>query len=489
MTKGKFKFSICLFFLFVTPAIIYGQNLTLNDAIQIALKNNEKIKQYQEKLYQKEYKDNEAFGNFLPNISVQGGYNHLNDAMKIDLDPIRQAIISLQANNQVELSNIYNILNTQTALTTAQKAYVYSQATEKYSSLLPAFEEVFKKQDYNTLNVTLVQPIFMGGKILAGKNYASAERKASEAELTKTKNEIIQETVNGYISVVLLDQVIKTRAEVLEGMRRHKADAEKLSAQGLIAPSNLLRAKVAVADAERNLFDDNNKKELAIISLRHTLGLEEDAPVNIEDSLFFTEIKDSVNSLLVEAYANQPIMELIAQKKEGASQKYVAERAEFLPQIAGFGKYEFLPKYLSSIEPKWVVGVQVSLKLFDGLKNWNRLQEAKHIEKEVEYLEDYTKKQINLWVNKSYRDMRNAEKRFQMLEASLDLGKENLRQNEIRFQTGLGTSLEVIDARLSLEKNQIERLTSLFEYYKAMTDVFVACGKTNEFLPIWNSNK
>lgn len=56
-----------------------------------------------------------------------------------------------------------------------------------------------------------------------------------------------------------------------------------------------------------------------------------------------------------------------------------------------------------------------------------------------------------------------------------------------RFETGLGTSLDVIDAELVLEKNLIESKTSLFDYYKAMADLYTAVGEPEKFLSIWNA--
>jgi outer membrane protein TolC len=157
-----------------------------------------------------------------------------------------------------------------------------------------------------------------------------------------------------------------------------------------------------------------------------------------------------------------------------------------MPQLAAYGKYEVVQKYLSSLEPQWAVGLQLNFSLFEGAKKYNQLESAVHLEKEIEHLEAYTKEQIDLWINKSYRDMRNAEKKYEMLASSIDLAKESLRQNEKRFSTGLGTSLEVIDARLSLEKNEVDQLVALYDYYKSYTDLLVASGNTKKFINTWN---
>ena len=145
------------------------------------------------------------------------------------------------------------------------------------------------------------------------------------------------------------------------------------------------------------------------------------------------------------------------------------------------------PEYLSSLEPRWAVGLQMKFNLFNGFKDYLRLQTASHLEDEVSFIEADTKRKINLWVNKAYLDADNSKTRYQKLIATVDLANENLRQNEKRFLSGLGTSLEVIDARLSLEKVEIDRLLSLYEYYHSLSDLFLAVGTPNEFFKVWQN--
>jgi outer membrane protein TolC len=465
---------------------LHAQYLTLEDAVTTALKNNPKIKQYSEKSAQKKYADMEAWGNFLPKINVTASYTHLNDPLILDLNPIREVIIGIQSGNQAELTNIYNIIQNGAALTDQQKAYAAQQASAQLNAAIPSFDEIFKDQDYKTATIVGVQPIFMGGKLLAAKKFASDELDASEVELRKTRDDVIQETVNNYLTVVFLLDVVKTRENVLSGMKRHEAMAEKLLQQGLIANYNMLRAKVAVAEAERNLFDDNNKLELSKTALKSMLGIQEDADIQIRDSLVYSDNLGGFNSYLDKAMDQQPVLKLISLKKDAAHQKYNVERSKFLPQAGLFGQYEMYPQYLSCVEPRWAVGIQVSLNIFNGFQDYANLQTASHLEDEVKYLEADAVRNIRLLINKDYKDAANSKERYLKTDESISLAKENLRLNERRFDTGLGTSLEVIDAQLSLEKNEIESKQSLYDYYKSLTALNVNAGNPEEVLKIWN---
>ena len=480
--SSLFRAAVCGFLFFPLPVV--AQSITLEDAVTITLQNNERVKQYQEKVEQKIRSNNEAWGNFLPSVQLQASANHMNDPLTFDLDPIRQAMIQLQANNEVTFAKLQN-----PGLTPAQLAAVYGQASAQLNGALPPFVETFKKQDYPDAAFVGVQPLFVGGKLIAAKKFASSELRASEAELQQARDEAARDAINAYLSVVLLNHAIAVRSDVLEGMKRHAQDAERLAQEGLIAPHHKLRAEVAVADAEQNLFQDINRRDIALCALRSVMGMPDNAPLVVNDTLAYHPYTDSAEIFLAEAFERQPILTMIGEKKIAAEQNYNVERAAFLPQIAAFGKYELYPQYLSSLEPRWVVGVQLQYPIFTGLSRVNALQSASHLEREVGYMDDQAHRQVDLWVNKSYREMRNAAMLYERLGPSVALGEENYRVNEKRFEAGLGTSLEVIDARLALEKNQIDRLTAVYDYYKSLTDLCVASGNPGRVLSIWKGKE
>lgn len=467
----------------------YAQSITLDQAIEYAIKHNPKIKQYNEKLEQKKYSDFEALGNFLPQVNLVGNYNHLNDPLSIDLNPIREAMIKMQSGAQVEFANIYNILQNNTPLSDMQRAVLYNQYSNELNNLLPSFEKTLKKQDYKTATLIAVQPLFVGGKLIAAKNYTSDEKKSAEYELKQIHNEVTKETIQAYISVVLLSDVIKTRKDVLNGMIKHKEQAEKLLKEGLIGNYNLLRAEVAVADAELRLMEDENKFSVALLSFKNSLGMDLNEDVSISDSLLYSSSTDNLDTLIIEAMNYQPLLKILELKQDAATQKYNIERSNFLPTISAFGKYELIPDDLSALEPRWAVGVQASINLFNGLKDYSKIQSAIHLEEEVNYLKVDTQRKISLLVNKNFKDVQNAKEKYHKVLTNIALAKENLRLNEKRFETGLGTSLEVIDAELSLEKNLIESKNALFEYYKSLSELYFITGNPENVLTIWNKKE
>lgn len=488
----KRQFAIIeLVFIFLFPInhSLIAQSLNLSESIDYAIKHSPKIKEYEEKLSQKKYADRAAFGNFLPQINLTGSYNHLNDPLKINLNPIRDAMIQLQSSNQVEFANIYNLLQHNSPLTDVQRSGLFQQYYNSLNGLLPPFEQTFKKQDYKTATLIGVQPLFVGGKLISYKNYTSDEKKSSEVELQQIRNEVINETFQSYISIVLLNEIIKTRQEVLNDMERHRNQAKKLYNEGLISNNNLLRAEVAVADAQVNLQSDQNKLSILILNFNNIIGNQDTQQFTVSDSLRFIKTQFQLDSLLSESLTNQPIFKILDLKRDAAHQNYRIERSNFLPTISAFGKYELIPDDLSELEPRWVVGIQASINLFNGFKDYSKVQSASHLEDELKYLQIDTHNKIKLLVNKNYRDVLNASDKYEKLQTNLSLAKENVRVNEKRFESGLGTSLEVIDAELSLQKNLLDINAALFDYYQSLSNLFLSTGTPEKIINIWNQKE
>lgn len=483
MKTNRIKYLIIL--LFVSHQVS-SQQLTLGRAVEISIERSDRVRQYSERVEQKRKSYNESKGNFLPSINLTGGFNHMNDDLVMDLDPIRQAMIKIQAGNQVEFANVYNVLLGGPGLTQQQRAALLGTYSSVLSKQIPLFQSQVKKQDYWNATLTGTQPLFMGGKLISAKNIAEQEIELAETELDKSKNEVISEAISNYLNVVLLKSIVSVRRDVLNGMMKHRNDAKRIYDEGVIAKNQYLRSEVAVAEAERNLSDDENRLSLAITALRNTLNYKDGEPIEVTDTLVFRELQEPVNNFKDAAATYQPVLRMIEIKKKQAEEKLTIDRSEFLPKIFLFGKYEILDKYLSILEPRWVVGIQGSINLFNGFKDYQKVSQTKHISREIDYLESDTKSKLNLVIEKNYRDVQNARTRYEKLEAVMNLAEENLRLTEGRFLSGLCTSLDVIDARLVTEKNGIERKLSLYEYYKSINELYLTSGKPMNFLIIWN---
>jgi len=83
--------------------------------------------------------------------------------------------------------------------------------------------------------------------------------------------------------------------------------------------------------------------------------------------------------------------------------------------------------------------------------------------------------------------MINKRERYLKMKPTVDLALKNLKINEKRFREGLGKSIDVIDARLLYEGAELERLKSLYDYYIALSDFYLATGNPQKMIDLLSS--
>lgn len=462
--------------------VSYGQqtvNLDLRAAVDSALNNNIKIQQYKQVVLQKQYLTKAAAGNFFPSIDLLGGYTYFSKNPEVNMGQVKNSVDDMFGKYGVVIAQELD-------LSQEDQQIIYDKITGGLGEL-PAYNIVIDQQNYPSLNFTALQPIFTGGKIIAGKRFANAELEFANEDLRQVNNEVIKETIQRYFGVVLLKEVIITRKQVVAGMLMHEKQAKKAIEIGVIPSHDLLRVQVAVAESQRALSDDVNKLELAKMALKTSLGLDQSIIVKATDSLKFKITAINLADLQLQARDKQPIFGMIEQQKLMVDQQHALDVSEFLPQIAAWGEYGFFREEYPVIMPPVMVGVQARLNIFHGLSKVNKLKSTKFLLEEVSKAEMYAHEQISLLVASSYREVLNSEERYRKMKPTIALAAKNLEVNEKRFQEGLSRSIDVIDSRLLYEGVVLQRLMSLYEYYIALTELYLATGNPEKVVEMLNN--
>ena len=451
------------------------RRVNLSAALESALQNNTKIKEFREKTEQKKYLKKSAVGNFFPSISVNGGFSWMSQNPEVNMSLLKGSIDDL-------MTNYGSILGESLQLPPGEQMILAK--TLAGIKRLPSQNLNIDQQNYPNLNFTLMQPLFTGGKLIAGKKYANAEWNYSNDELRQTKNKIIKETIDRYYAVVLLKTVVKTRKQVLAGMKRHEQETEKAIKTGMLPPYTRLRAEVAVANAQRDLSDDENRLQLAKLALKTSMGMKQNTPIEVSGTLRFQACPLNLEWLQREAKNTQPLFKMIEQKKIMVKQNKNLKIAEFLPQIGIWGTYSTFRNKYPVIPSPFMVGIQARINLFRGGKKFNNLKAAQHLQKEVEAADQYAHQQMDLWIDKSYRQVLNNEERYRKLQPTIALAKRNYAITEKRFHEGMAKSIDVIDARLMYEKVRIEADKTLYDYYVSLSNLYLATGNLQKLTSI-----
>jgi len=339
----------------------------------------------------------------------------------------------------------------------------------------------FEFDDWRTRPiVTAVMPVWTGGKITAAKAAADAAVREADAQLARTgQNETVQ-LVQAYFGQQLAKQVVAVRTDVRDGLLQHYDHASRLEREGFATRAQLLQAQVAVDNAEREYRKAVNDYAAAEAGLAGLL--RSDQPVIAASPLFvLAKPIEPVEYFLESALTDHPGLEQLRAIGEQARQKVIAEQANWKPKVYLFGQYDLKRRDALLTESDWAFGVGVSYTLFSNTDRSRQVGAARSQQLQAEYgLRDSAVK-LEIGVTRAWLAVDSARQQFELLESSLDSAEENLRLQDLSFQEGQATSLDVIDARLQLGKTRIDRALAAWQFDQALIQLLDVSGQTHRF--------
>jgi len=387
----------------------------------------------------------EQRGLYWPTVAGLGRYAHLNDELFVDLSPLHDLLSALNP-----------------------------------GASIPPLRATVLKNDPVRVSVGAGWTVFAGGRIRAANRAAEAGLDAADAERSGTRQALTTELADRYFKLRLAADVLKVRRQALETLDRHVQDAQRLEKAGQIARTEALRAQVARAEADRDYKVAARNVALASSALQATLGTDQGVdPVTplptapeLEPRERFAATADSANADL------RRLSALRAQSRQGTS----AAKAEYLPALRLFGQRELLQRRLNSTaDPKWLVGVALEWKLFDGFGREHRVAAANLAEQEIGTRWDGARRDVATLVRSRYDEYLSAVEQYLALQSSLELAEESLRSEQRAFAEGVGTSLGVVDAELALSRVQVGRLNAQYDAVVALARLLEASGQSERF--------
>ncbi len=386
---------------------------------------------------------------FGPQLEVTGRYTFIDQPIVIDLDPIRQAMLALHPTVP--------------------------------AAAIPSFVQRVQEDRFLRGQLTAIWPVYAGGRILAAQQAAGAGLAEAEATARHTANSLFSDLVQRFYGAQLARVIRTMRTEALAGLEAHLRQAGLLEKEGQIARAERLHAQVARDEAWRELRRAEAQVAIAEAALTGLCGGGE--PVTPASPLFLAaEPLESLPHFLAVAEARHPALEIMAARRAQAAAGVAGEQGRLRPEVYLFGAHELNRGDTTLLDPAWAAGVGVRLVLFDRTDRTHRLAAARLLERRVGRLTEDLRQNLRTLVEKSYREAALAQEQYASLDSTQELARENLRVRETSFREGLGTSLEVVDARLALLRAETARAVAARDFAVALAALLEASGQPERFL-------
>ena len=438
--------------------------LTLDSCRAMALRNNKQMGLAKMKQEANAYTRKSARTQYLPKVNALGGYLWMSKEISILNDDQKSALSNLGTNTATKLQDALSPLTS--ALPAATQAKMGSDLAQFAGALDQVGSGIVDGFRTDTRNmfagaVTVTQPVFMGGAIIAANKMADINEQMAANSLEMKRQGTLYNIDQAYWQVVSLRHKQTLAESYVALVKKLKADVQKMIDQGVATKGDGLSVGVRVNEAEMALTQVKDGLALSKMLVCQLIGLPVDDNITLADEER-ESLPNNQNTLSTPNnlnYDNRPELKVLQNTIDLSKQATNVLKAGNLPQVLLTGGYAMTnPNTFNGFEKKfggvWNLGVIVRVPVW----NWGDVKykvRASKVTTAMANLEmDEARELIELQVNQSNFKVNEAKKKLEMANANVANADENLRMANLAFKEGTASYTTVMEAQTAWNQAQ-----------------------------------
>lgn len=461
--------------------------LTLEECREMAVEANRDLDQAATRLEMAGYDKKIARANYFPNISATGAYLHNNRNLSLLPENISNGLTAAGATAQAYYDATYQ--QVQQILATYPQVAQQLMADPNFAALMQSLGSQDISTPINAIGqevndaftidisdiyvgaITLVQPVFMGGKIVYSNQMAVLAEQLAASRYDMQYAETVVAVDQAYwqiVSVAAKKKLAESYNDLLEQLSH---DAEIAVNEGVSTQADALQIQVKANEAKMTLTKATNGLTLAKMLLCKQIGLPLDTDIVLADEgLDVVPIPQlSEEKSIEDIWADRPETKSLSLATEIYDRKAKVARADMLPTVALGASYTMTnPNMYHGLEHNWrggmfSVGVLVNIPIFHGFE---ALQKTRKARAEADLYRDQlddAREMIQLQVTRDHKLWSEALDRLNMAESNLDSAEENLRAATVGFEAGVIDTDTVLGAQTAWLKAHSEYIDAGIE--------------------------
>jgi|GEM_PF-47975 len=292
---------------------------------------------------------------------------------------------------------------------------------------------------------------------------------AADFQTEQARQDLILEVVRSYDAVLVLQEDLRAADQAVQTAAASAQRMEAMQKVGLIVHSDLLSAKVFLAQMKDRRIRAQNNLALAGMDLARELGLPLDASVELAGTLAAPGLAPkTVQDWIQTALDQRPALHAAELRGDAKELDRRAAKAAFGPKVDLFGGTERDAMTLGGPSgTNWVAGARLEVNLFAGGAEKAKLAEAAANARRTRHQLEWFRSGVQMEVRRAYLDVNAAAQRAAAASDASEQAKESLRIVQNRYDAGLTTVTELLRA-------QTAQLDATTGYLSALQDWQVA---------------
>ncbi len=436
-------------------------SLSLEEAKELALENNLELSSscYEQKKAKKQYW--QAWGDALLQVNAVAGYSYKKSEYP-DASPAYIDRLTSFAASSGEMTGDDKILAAE--IMNLQEDNYPNEELTNFAYGIEATQIISLK---TPIGVSMVGDV-------ADISSLSADLKRQEVLFTVSKY---------YYMLLLASQEYQIQKQALEIAQENFEQVESMYRNGVVSQYDYLRARLEVTKQKPKLEQSDKNLVLARQSFKNYVRWDDEQELVITDSLKVPSIKvSSLDESLKRAQTSRKELEIAKIATTIKRKDYRVQQISFLPDFkASFEYKQFSQTYENSVETDnfgnyWQMSLGASMPLFTSFARFNKVSVKQYAWRQAREDELNTKDLVKLDVQNSYYTLIQSQKSWQSQKENQDLAKKAFSIAQGRYENGISTQLEFLDATLQQNVAELGYLNSVYEYIIALQSYKMAIG-------------
>ena len=331
----------------------------------------------------------------------------------------------------------------------------------------------------NTWTNTLQYVIDISGANRSNTTAAKATVDASRSSLNAQENDVKQSVRKAFIQVMRAKNLVGVAMQGRKNIGANLFQSEKKYKEGVVAKIEVDRLRAQLASANSDVIAAENNLQIAKQILNLAMARPIETNFEITDWKDMPVVTSELDSLVKLGQTERPEVKAIEKTVValGAAKKFAEQGLLPSLNLAVTNQQTLEPVGFNPVREVNTAVLQFNVPIFDsGVSKAKRHQSEQQIEQTKNNLLS-----LNLAISQEIRsartNMSNAYARLQAAQEQTELAKEVARIARVRQDAGEGTILEIIDAETQLVQAQTNLINSQFDYLAAYADLQRATGR------------
>ena len=347
-------------------------------------------------------------------------------------------------------------------------------------SMGPTTIELGDENNWNA-EISIEQLLYAGGQVSNSIAIAELSGDMAREQLKSARDGIIFLTIKSYFDVVLGEKTAALAEESVKLTQEHVARVERYHEEDMATDFDLSTARVKLNGAKTALLNANNKLRIARLRFLNTLGLKQESEVVLVDRLGYQTLEMAFDEAITVAARKRADLSQARLAIKLSEKSIDLTRGNHLPKIAAFFNYGYedpsQKKFGESEgDDYWVAGVGLSMPLFDGHSTEGKLmQERSNLRQARLALRDLEQK-IGLEIRNALLELEYMQELAATAQEGLRQARERKRLAEVGLENGTETPLDVLEADLEVTRASVAFFQAVYGHTLAKTNLRKAVG-------------